>query len=178
MTTGLMPEFALLVTNLYAPAGTSIPMAQATAPLGWTSSAQTDVALRYNSGTGGATGGSAGWSGWNGGGTFNLNAFTLSTAQLPAHSHGINDPGHSHTDSGHQHQAQGNAGFLIGGVGNNFGGGASTFSTGNLTNSATANIQSSTTGISTQNTGTGATITPTITTPLVKYVDHILAVKS
>jgi hypothetical protein len=174
MTTGLIPEFALQITNLYAPASTSIPMANATAPLGWVSAAISDTSLRYNSGSGGTSGGSTNWSSWNFGGTQNCNGFALSIAQLPAHSHV--DAGHTHGDAGHQHsltdfQAQlaGNTGGAITGVWVN-----TVF--GVATTTGFANIQTSNANI--QNTGSGATITPTFTTPQVKYVDHILAVKS
>lgn len=185
MSSGLFPEFALLITNLYAPAGTRIPMQQSNPPLGWTSDSSatmTDCSMRINSGTGGSTGGSTVWSAWNFGGTFGVNAFTISVAQLPAHSHGVNDPGHSHAvnDPGHTHSVQRDS------------------NTGSNSNSITANngisivsdiaaltsattglgIFGSTTGITTQNAGSGSSISPNYTTPQVKYADHIIAVKS
>jgi hypothetical protein len=160
---------------LIAPVGTSWPMAQATAPNGWTSSAITDTSLRYNSASGGASGGSANWSSWNFGSTFNVNTFTLSIAQLPAHNH--TDAGHTHTDSGHAHTQ--NALTYYNASGSSYvGGGAGTIVSpgGQATLTSTANIQTGFASI--QNTGSGSGITPTYTTPQLKYVDHILAVKS
>jgi hypothetical protein len=156
-------------------------MAQATAPNGWTSSAVTDTSLRYNSGTGGGTGGTIAWSSWNFGGTFNANGFTLSVAQLPAHNHGVNDSGHGHgvNDSGHAHSY---TLTNVSGSGASGGGGfnviSQTAGTATSTDGTGISIQSNTSGITTQNNGSGATITPSITTPQVKYIDHILAVKS
>lgn len=185
MQSGLLPEFALLVNNLYAPSGTSIPMAQASAPLGWTSSAVTDTSLRYNSSTGGASAGSTAWSSWNFGGTFNVTTFVLTEAQLPVHAHVINDPGHSHpvSDPGHTHTASvqmwgtGSAG----GDPTTFGSGSSTISYYTAFLAAAATGVTTTpvaTGITTANQGLSSNVTPTYTTPQVKYVDHILAVKS
>lgn len=175
MSSGLIPEFALLVTNLYAPPGTSIPMAQAAAPLGWTSSVVSDTAFRYNSGTGGGTGGSTAWSSWSGGGTFNVNSFTLSIAQLPAHNH--TDSGHTHTDAGHVHTASGGAAFYTNAVSQLLtGGGTNSFTIALDTATGFASINTGNANI--QNTGSGSSIQPNFTTPTVKYVDHILAVKS
>jgi hypothetical protein len=173
MTSGLVPEFALLVTNLYAPPGTSIPMAQASPPLGWISSPITDTSFRYNSSSGAGFGGSIGWSSWNGGGIFNANAFTLSIAQLPPHSH--SDAGHAHgtTDPGHHHQ-------MLYFSGNNAtgGAGAPAYPGADQTLTATTGVSINTGFANLNNTGSGAAITPNYTTPSVKYLDHILAVKS
>jgi len=108
MTSGIFPEYALLVTNLHAPPGTRIPMNQAAPPLGWTqdtTTAMNDCSMRVIASAGGGAGGSTAWSAWNFGGTFGVNAFTISTAQMPVHNHGISDPGHGHgfTDVGHNH---------------------------------------------------------------------------
>jgi hypothetical protein len=130
--------------------------------------------MRYNAGSGGSSGGSTNWSSWNFGGTQNLNAFTISVAQLPSHNHP--DSGHSHSDAGHTHsltnfQAQlaGNTGGAITGVWVN-----TPF--GVTTNTNFANIQTSFANVTAA--GSGASIQPNFTTPQVKYVDHILAVKS
>lgn len=159
---------------LVAPSGTSIPMAQASAPFGWVSSTVADTSLRYNSSTGGGSGGSTNWSSWNGGGTFSVNTFTLSVAQLAAHSH--TDSGHAHVDSGHQHGASNGGGFFCGGTASSFGSTGGTFS--NLTNTGIASANIETGYANLENTGSGSGITPTYTTPSVKYIDHILAVKS
>lgn len=224
MTSGLFPEFALLVTNLYAPAGTQIPMAQASAPLGWTTVSITDTSLRYNNGSGGTSGGSTAWSAWNFGGTFGVNSFVISGSQLPTHNHVINisDPGHGHgvTDPGHghgvsdpthghgvsdpgHHHTPSQGGVFWTNAANQFiaqgSGPASAFGDGNTTNNATSigingsgtgiSINGSGTGVSVNGAGTGITsssnnagsstaVSPTYTTPQVKYMDHILALKS
>jgi microcystin-dependent protein len=75
--------------------GTRMLFQQSTAPVGWTKDATlNDRALRVVSGTVG-TGGSVAFSAAFGaagvtGGT------ALSVAQMPSHSHGVNDPGHAH----------------------------------------------------------------------------------
>jgi hypothetical protein len=174
------------INALIAPAGTSIPMAQATAPNGWTSSAISDTSLRYSSGSGGVQGGSLGWSAWNFGGVFNVNSFTISTAQLPPHNHGISDPGHAHgvSDSGHSHTPNGGGQFvcIVGNSGSalqfpgNF---PQVVEPGSTNTVATGiGIQAAATNVTTQNTGSNSAITPNFTTPQVKYCDHILAVKS
>jgi hypothetical protein len=66
------------------PSTTAMVYRQAAAPTGWTkSTADNDAALRVVSGTPGASGGTRGVSSTTVGGT------TLSTAQIPAHVHGI-----------------------------------------------------------------------------------------
>jgi hypothetical protein len=167
---------------LIAPVGTSWPMAQATAPNGWTSSAITDTSFRYNSVSGGSSGGSTNWSSWNFGGTFNVNSFSISVAQMPTHNHGVNDPTHIHVSPGHNHSPS--SGFDFWTSTSSGGGIFSPTSGGNsinletVTNTVGVTINANSTGITTQNNGSGSSITPTITTPQLKYVDHILAVKS
>lgn len=179
MTTGMIPESALNIVNLYAPQGTQIPMSQAAAPLGWTSVSTSDASMRYNTSTGGATGGSTGWSSWNFGGTFNINAFGLSLAQMPSHTHGINDPTHNHGDGGHAHAAPGGDFVVIGGGGGNgLAGGGQAFSFPATTGTGFASIGFSATGVSTQANGGSGAIQPNYTTPQVKFVDHILCLKS
>ena len=39
-------------------------------------------------------------------GTSGFETHTLTTAEMPVHSHGVTDPGHSHTDLGHSHGAK------------------------------------------------------------------------
>jgi hypothetical protein len=165
---------------LIAPPGTSIPMAQAAAPAGWTSSAVTDTSFRYNSGTGGGSGGSIAWSSWNFGGTFGVNTFTLSVAQLAAHNHPATDSGHIHTSPGHLHQSATGFGFWTNAAGQslNFPGGSNSIQNESTTNAVAVTINTDFANVTTSNTGSGAGISPTYTTPQVKYVDHILAVKS
>lgn len=89
---------------------------------------------------------------------------TLTTAQLPPHNHGVNDPGHSHgvNDPGHTH-ANGASIWRIWNGTNNDGAIAAgvnatlaAFST--LLAYTGISIQGAGTGISTQNTGSGAAI--------------------
>jgi hypothetical protein len=179
MATGLMPEFGLNIVNLYAPAGTRIPMQQTTAPLGWTvdGTAALDDAIfrcRNNAGSFG-TGGSNGVSGTFLS-AFSINAFTISTAQMPSHTH--TDSGHSHpiTDPSHGHTLAGGNSSSIGpymavdsvlGSGSYYGtNAASTGITG--TNTGAAQIQAN---------GSGAAIQPTVSFNI-KYVDYLVAVKS
>ena len=165
---------------LVAPPGTSIPMAQASPPPGWNSSAVSDTSFRYNSGSGGSSGGSVNWSAWNFGGTFNVTAFSLNSSQLPVHAHTIPDPGHAHTSPGHVHTADGGFGLWTLGPGNsiNFPGGSSSFQSAATSDATAVTINTAFTGQNaTNNAGSGSSVNPTYTTPQVKFVDHILAVK-
>jgi microcystin-dependent protein len=102
------------------PSGSVVLFYQANAPTGWTKvTTQNNKALRVVSGSGGGTGGTTNFtsvftsrtpSGSVSGGSVsvsisgNTGSTSLSAAQLPTHthglgnhSHGVNDPGHSHT---------------------------------------------------------------------------------
>jgi len=145
-----------------APAGTRMLFNQAAPPAGWTQevgAAFNDTSVRTVTSAGGATAGSVLWSSWNFSGTFNVNSFALSVAQLPAHSHTVTDPGHRH-GTGYFNNASGNPGT-----------GIPAYSGGDQTTSVT-------TGITLQNTGSGAFITPTYQTPQVKFSDYIIGIKS
>lgn len=186
--------------SLDAPVGTRLVMQQASAPTGWevdTATWLTDCSLRFNSG--GGHGGTVGWSTWNFGGTVNVNGHSLSINELPAHSHGVNDPWHAHgvNDPGHAH------GVNDPGHSHPMGGGAPLTNPGTVLRLTTADANStvtnstggagtnisirsgqtgigiagSPTGITIQNTGSGAAHGHTITTPQVKYADCIVAVK-
>lgn len=171
---------------LVAPAGTRIPFNQGTAPPGWvvdSNTALNDCSMRVNGVTGGSTGGSTTWSSWNFGGVFDVNAFALSTAQLPAHNHGISDPGHAHvySDPGHSHLVGGTfavSGTTISQEGTN----TRLF---NLVNNPPTNLSGTNitilatlTNVSTTNTGSGSAIAPTYTTPQVKFTDFLIGVKA
>jgi hypothetical protein len=101
----------------YLPSGTTTVFYQASAPNGWTQNTGiSDAAVRIVSGAGGGATGGNGFSS-----TFISQAVTgsvsiatatgtvggtaLTTAQLPAHNHGVNDPTHSHgvNDPSHDH---------------------------------------------------------------------------
>jgi hypothetical protein len=171
------------IGTLTAPTGTRVLFNQAAAPLGWTADTNAnfdDCSVRLNTTTGGATGGSTVWSSWNGGGTFNLNAFTLSVAQLPAHSHA--DSGHTHTysDPAHSHASQGN-GFWVSPTSGGFAtgsGGPAAMSQTSLTQAAGVGITIQNSFANIQNTGSGAAITPSYKTPTVKYTDCVIGIKS
>lgn len=165
----LIPPSDFLTGELVAPAGTRLSFNQTTPPVGWTTDASasftdcTNYIKVANAGT--AVGGTV-WSSWNFGGTFNANGFTLSTAQLPSHNHSVSDPGHTMTAQG----------------GNFWGdfatGGGLSGGTSNIVNSGTSNTDAAFTGLSVSNSGSGATITPSITTPQVKYTDFVIGVRS
>lgn len=89
------------------PAGYAVPFFNTSAPVGWTKLAINDAAFRLVSGAGGSTGGTIGFStvfsaagiGVSG----SVTPTSLSTAQIPTHSHNFSDPGHSHTGGGGSH---------------------------------------------------------------------------
>lgn len=170
MSSGMMPGGFFVIGQLVAPSGTRLPFHQAAAPLGWTqdvSASFSDCSFRVNNSSP-STGGSTAWSTWNQGGSVNFNAFNLTVAQMAAHNHGINgEVAHSHAAPGgftFDAQGAGLAGLATSSV-------AFQISSFGTTASNSANI-------SMGNAGSGASITPSITTPLVKYADMIIAIKS
>jgi hypothetical protein len=83
---------------------------QTSAPVGWTQqNAYNDYALRVVAGLGGGTGGTVPFSTAfsTAGVTGTVGATVLNATQIPAHNHGVTDPGHFHTvtvtDPGHIH---------------------------------------------------------------------------
>lgn len=150
------------------PSGTVMLFAQTAAPTGWTkSTTHNDKALRVVSGSassGGSVAFTTAFASQAVSGT--IGNTTLTTAQIPAHSHSVVDPGHTHTmnepvrGTGTSNQA-GSAGQGI--------------------QSITPTMQSATTGISISNTGGGEahthTFTGTAINLAVSYVDVILATK-
>jgi microcystin-dependent protein len=143
------------------PSGTNMLFYQAAAPTGWTQlTSVNDYALRVVSGTGAVTNGSIGMSTMFSG-SYQDGATTLTTAQIPSHSHGVNDPGHVH-----------------GGM--NAAAFPDTFnSTPYVPNNAgfdTPYNWSAVTGISIQSTGGGGSHTHTI--PNLQYADVIICTKN
>jgi hypothetical protein len=125
---------------------------QTSAPTGWTKSTTHDnKALRVVSG-GAGSGGTTAF-------TSVFTSRTITTANMPSHTHGVTDPGHSHitTDAYVSNSATGP-----------FDANAS----GTPSNKFLSAINSSTTGISIQNAGSG-----TAMDFAVQYVDVIIATK-
>lgn len=139
------------------PAGTNMLFYQAAAPTGWTQlTTVNDRALRVVSGTGAAVGGTTAFSTYFSGSS-NVGATTLTTAQMPAHTHGVTDPGHIHTvDSG------GALGVYYPYLNNGFGG--------------TVPTNSAVTGITINSAGSGDSHTHTI--PSLQYADVIICTKA
>jgi hypothetical protein len=138
------------------PSGTVMLFYQAAAPTGWTQvTTQNNKALRIVSGTGGGTGGSVAFttafvSQAVSGSVGTSGATTLSTAQMPSHTHTIG------------------ATVAIGGEGSTFsseGGGGAALSTGS-------------TGGGGSHTHTGGTFTGTAIDLAVQYIDVIIASKN
>lgn len=166
---GLVPRTRLITGVLQAPVGTRMPFNQASPPVGWTQDTTTpynDCSMRANNSSP-STGGSTAWSSWNFGGTFSLNAFTISVAQLPSHSHGVNDPTHTHTLNGCRYN------IIAGPDGDNGSPNNNPQEAGTIFNSS-----SDSANLSSNNNGSGAAIQPTYTTPQVKYTDSIIGVKA
>lgn len=149
------------------PSGTAMLFAQTAAPTGWTkSTTHNDKALRVVSGTassGGSTAFSAAFASRTPTGAVGYH--TLTTDELPSHSHGVNDPGHVHSYT----KRTGTQGY---GEGSPY----------VVTNTNTSdNTGNSYTGISIQNTGSGwghnHTWTGDAMNFSVQYVDVIIATK-
>jgi microcystin-dependent protein len=144
------------------PRGTTLLFWQAAAPIGWTRIVtQNDKLLRVVSANGGPLGG-------GGSNAFSIvnaqtvvGSTTLSTAQIPAHNHSVNDPGHVHQE-------------LLPIVG-----GGSSFASGNLTNTfgGGPNTAAAVTGITIQNNGGGGSHNHAITMSI-QFIDVILASKN
>ena len=130
------------------PSGTKMLFQQTTAPTGWTKDTTHDnKALRVVTGTAG-TGGSINFT--TAFGSQNVGGTTLTTAQIPSHTHTFSGSGntgdagsHSHgvSDPGHNH-AYSQAAAISPGAGGSLGGGDA-----NLNTNITFNIPSRTTGI-------------------------------
>lgn len=138
-------------------AGTRMLFAQTAAPTGWTKDVtNNDAALRVVSGAAGTGGTVAFTSAFV---SQSVGATALTTAQMPSHSHGVNDPGHNHgirpylalDQGGDQSQYPGGLGFV-------------------------QDVGYSGTGISIAASGSGATHTHTLNLAI-KYVDVIVATK-
>jgi len=152
------------IGTLTAPSGTRTVFHQAAAPLGWTQDVTlTDHTLQVVGVAGGATGGAAGYS------TMFLSQWTsdghaLTTAELAAHNHGVNDPTHTHVDNGHLHTQFNGTLYNTGGPNLQNGGAlAVNLNAANTTQLGAAVILASSTGITTQNNGSGSAHTHTKT---------------
>jgi hypothetical protein len=130
----------------YLPTGTAMMFVQTSAPTGWTkSTTHNNKALRVVSGTA-SSGGTTAF-------TSVFTSRTITTANMPAHTHGITDPGHSHTYI----TITGGAGGFQGGVYNP---------------QVSSNTGAATTGITIDSAGSG-----TAMDFAVQYVDVIIATK-
>ena len=133
----------------YLPSGTAMLFAQTAAPTGWTkSTTHNDKALRVVSGTA-SSGGTTAFSSV-------FTARTITTANMPAHTHGVTDPGHTHQIA-----------FKISG-----GGPGSYEEIQNSPSTGYYQSSSSTTGITINSAGSG-----TAMDFAVQYVDVIIATK-
>lgn len=187
------------------PSGTKMLFVQTTAPVGWTQqNAYNDYALRVVAGVGGGTGGTVPFSTAfsSAGVTGTIGATTLNATQIPAHNHGVTDPGHFHTvtitDPGHNHavtdpghtHAVNRGPASNAGLGSNLQAGNTPINSGAATTGITiaahttgitAVAATKVTGITTQNTGGGGSHTHTFTgsTSLdVKYLNTIICIKN
>lgn len=133
--------------------GTVMIFGQTSAPTGWTkSTTHNDKALRVVSGAA-SSGGSTAF-------TSVFTSRTITTSNMPSHSHGVTDPGHTHTL---------NYSVPTSGADSDRGTGSSLFS---IDNTATPSTTSSLTGITIQNAGSGDPMDFAVA-----YVDVIIATK-
>jgi hypothetical protein len=197
---------AAISSNSAFPAGTTMLFVQTSAPIGWTQqNAYNDYALRVVAGIGGGTGGtvpfSTAFSSSSVSGT--TSSTILNATQIPAHNHGVTDPGHFHnvtvTDPGHTHTVTDPGHFHPNGAsyrpnngyqGNPSNGGTNFPNTGTATTGITiapritgitAVTASKVTGVTTTNTGGGLGHTHTFGTGVnlaVKYLNTIVCIKN
>lgn len=151
-------ENAVVVPTII-PVGTNMLFYQASAPTGWTQiTSVNDRALRVVSGTGAGTGGSIDFSVlFNG--SYQSGSTAITEAQMPSHTHGVNDPGHAH-----------NIRYIT-----TYGGPDLGWS-GSIGNIGGVESFAATTGIYLSYTGGGNGHTHTI--PSLKYADVIICTKS
>ena len=143
------------------PSGTRLAFQQSVAPTGWVQdTTYNDYALRIVNGAAG-TGGSVGFSAAFASG-LSTGSHTLTVAQMPSHSHGVNDPGHTH-EIPHEPVLVSGQDNAIGSVAPS----ANNYRTG-----------SSGTGIYLSAEGGGGGHSHAMPGLAVKYVDFIIAVKS
>lgn len=162
MTGFVSGNVGLIGAQLTAPPGTRMSFHQAAPPLGWVTDASlSDHAMRVVTSGGGASGGTTNHSTYLGAGTFNLNGINLTTTHLPSHAHTVNIS-HGHTLPITALTYNG-GGFALDNTSPNFGAGA---------------LNGNVTGATINNNGSGTTITPTITTPSLKFTAFIVAQKS
>ena len=149
---------SVTISQTVIPAGTAMLFYQAAAPTGWTQyTGVNDRALRVVSGSGGGSGGTTAYSTYFNG-SFSVGSTAITEAQMPSHTHGVTDPGHSHT-----YPASGNS--TTGGIQGTGSGPAYTAST-----------SSSGTGITINATGSSAGHDHTI--PSLQYADVIICTKN
>lgn len=165
MTYVITGQAGLIGGQLQAPPGTRMLFHMSTPPLGWvTDGTLSDHAVRIVTGAGGGGGAGSAHSTLLGGTAYNSNSVTLSTANLPSHTHTLSGT-HSHgigSSLNCLYFRNDNSGTALetGGV---LGAGA--------TNSAT-------TGVTLNSTGTGSSWTTTLTSPALKYAAFVIAQKS
>jgi hypothetical protein len=143
------------------PSGTNMLFYQAAAPTGWTQlTSVNDYSVRIVSGTGGITNGGIGVSTMFSG-SYSVGATAITAAQMPSHTHGVNDPGHTH------------GGMNAAAFPDTFN---STPYVPNNANFDTPYNWSAVTGISIQSAGGGQSHTHTI--PNLQYADVIICTKN
>lgn len=169
------------IGTLTAPSGTRAIFQQAAAPTGWTTDTTiTDHTLHLV-----ATGGTVTTTGNGYGGMFNsqwtTDGHALSQAELATHSHGVNDPQHTHGSPGHTHNTPSGFAFWTatptGGASTNLTGGSNAINLEAGTGATSVTINPASTGITTQNTGSGVAHSHTKTFN-VNYAQAIVAVKA
>lgn len=143
------------------PVGTALIFQQTAAPTGWTKVTTNDnAALRIVSGTAGTGGTVAFTTAFSASNT--VDGTAISTAQMPVHNHGVNDPSHNHQSN--------YLGSFTPAVSTGWAGSGGSY--GGIYTSAAS------TGISIQNAGSGSTHNHTLANLAVKYVDAIVCTKS
>jgi microcystin-dependent protein len=170
MNYGFVPDIDYLPMALLAPSGTRTVFNMATPPLGWvqdTTAAYSDCSLRVHTAGNPVVNGTVVWSSWNFGGAINTASITLTVAQLPVHTHTINDPTHVASAPGYNLMGAG------GGVNTspNAGGGQAIYE---VTSTSSANAA----GVVVSNAGSGGSYSHTIAGPQVKYNDYMIGIKS
>ena len=138
------------------PSGTRMLFQQSSAPVGWTkvTSGVDNMALRVTTGNAGIVSSAQPFSSvfTNKSTSGSVAGHTLTTSQIPSHSHGISDPGHSHScsvsDPGHSHNAR----YGVRGNSSKGGGGNNEIIGGNT------NTTGSGTGISVSANGAGSRV--------------------